>query len=104
MKGVFLKIYVLQFQKQEGILLYEWLLEKAKKLGYAGGSAFLSLAGFGHHRILHEEHFYELGSNLPVEVGFVLTEQQAEEFLEIINTKKIELFYVKIPAEYEVIR
>ncbi len=44
----------------KGILLYEWLIEKAKEMGIHGGSAFRAIAGFGRHGIIHEEHFFEL--------------------------------------------
>lgn len=99
-KGIFLKLFVNQFQKLDGVLVYEWLLEKAKSLGYPGGSAFLSLAGFGEHRLLHEEHFFELRGDLPVVVSFVLSEKQAAEFLNVIKEEKVEVFYVKFPVDY----
>jgi len=62
-----LKFYVHEHRRHHGILLYEWLLERAKKLGIHGGSAFRAIAGFGRHGILHEDHFFELAGNLPVE-------------------------------------
>lgn len=100
MKGICLKIYVHQFQKHSGILLYEWLLEKAKSLNFPGGSAFLSLASYGHHGHLHESHFYELGGgNLTVEVSFVLDNQQFDQLLEILKNEKLKLFYVQFPVE-----
>lgn len=101
MTGICLKIYVHQFQKHDGILLYEWLLEKAKKLGLPGGSVFLSLASYGHHGHLHESHFYELsGGNLAVEVDFVLKKKQADDFLSFLKTENLKLFFVKFPIEY----
>lgn len=101
MTGVCLKIYVYQFQKHEELLLYEWLLEKAKKLGLPGGSAFLSLASYGHFGPLHESHFYELsGGNLAVEVAFMLEEKQADDFLSTLKTENLKLFFIKFPIEY----
>lgn len=101
MKGIYLSIYVHQFQKHDGVLLYEWLLEKAKKMGLPGGSAFLSLAGFGHHQQLHEQHFYELsGGNLSVAVSFALSEKQANDFLKVLKKENVKIFYVKSSAEY----
>ncbi|MFT3790053.1 MAG: DUF190 domain-containing protein [Rudaea sp.] len=42
------------------MLLYEWLLERARKLGIHGGSAFRAIAGYGRHGRLHEQQFFEL--------------------------------------------
>ena len=45
-------------------------------------AAFGSLhAPFDRHGHLHEEHFYELAGDLPVEVGFVVTQDEADRFL-----------------------
>lgn len=33
MKGTYLKFYVHEHRRHGGILMYEWLLERAKKLG-----------------------------------------------------------------------
>lgn len=104
MKGIFLKFFMQQSEKHQSILLYEWLLEKAKSLGYPGGSAFLSIAGFGEHRVLHEEHFFELGGQLPIMVSFVLSEKEADEFLHILKEEKVRLVYVKFPVEYGSLR
>ena len=103
MKGAHLKFYVLEFRKHRGILLYEWLLEKAKETGVHGGSAFRAIAGYGKHGILHEAHFYELQGTLQVEVVFTVTDDEAEKLLNIIKEEKISLFYVKIPAEYGIL-
>lgn len=100
MKGLCLKIYTHQFQKHEGILVHEWLLEKAKKLGFKGGAAFLSLASFGHEGHLNESHFFELGGgNLTVETSFLLNEEQADQLLALIKKEQLNLFYAKYPVE-----
>jgi PII-like signaling protein len=101
MKGKYLKIYVNRMKKHRGILLYEWLLEKAKEQGLPGGSAFQAIAGFGMHGVLHEEHFYELGGNVPVMVCFVVSDEQGEAFLSFLKKEKVEAFYHIHPTEYE---
>ena len=40
MKGTLLRFYVHENRKRGHVLLYEWLLEQAKRLGIHGGSAF----------------------------------------------------------------
>jgi len=102
MQGFFLKIYVGENQKLGGVMLSEWLLEQAKKIGIQGGSAFRAVAGFGRHGMMHEETFFELAGSLPVEVGFVVSEEQSQQLLASLKTEKLKLFYVKIAAEYGV--
>ncbi len=99
MKGIYLKFYVSEHRRHHGILLYEWLLEQAKKLGIHGGSAFRAIAGFGRHGVLHEDHFFELAGNLPVEVVFMISDEEAAKFLKLIEQEKVHVFYVLMPAE-----
>ncbi|MHB1100128.1 MAG: DUF190 domain-containing protein [Burkholderiales bacterium] len=103
MEGIYLKFYVAESRKHHAILVYEWLLEQAKKLGIHGGSAFRAIAGYGRHGMLHEDHFFELAGDLPVEVVFVVSAEEAERLLALICSEKIPLFYVKMPVEYGVL-
>ena len=100
MNGCFLKFYVAENRRHGHQLAYEWLLEEAKKCGLSGGSAFRALAGFGRHGRLHEEHFFELAGDLPVEVGFVVTEGEADRFLAHIAKSGLNLFYLRVPVSY----
>jgi PII-like signaling protein len=103
MQGVYLKFYVQESRRHHGLLAYEWLLETAKKSGIPGGSAFRAIAGYGRHGRLHEAHFFELAGELPVEVGFALTEQEAQTLLARLATEQLELFYIKLPLEMGVV-
>jgi PII-like signaling protein len=53
-KGIHLRLYTYESRKHQGRLVYEWLLDHAKKLGIHGGSAFRAMAGFGRHGRMHE--------------------------------------------------
>jgi PII-like signaling protein len=103
MQGTYLRFYVHENRKHHGILLYEWLLEAAKKAGIHGGSAFRAMAGYGRHGVLHEQHFFELAGDLTVEVEFLLGEVQAESFLEVLRREKVRVFYSKAAAEFGMI-
>lgn len=103
MQGIYLKFYVQEKHRHHGILAYEWLLEQARKHGIHGGSAFRAIAGYGRHGRLHEEHFFELAGDLSVEVGFVLSEEQAQTFLAQLAGEKLRLFYIKLPLEMGVV-
>jgi len=84
-------------------LVYEWLLEQAKKMGIHGGSAFKAIAGFGRHGVFHEEHFFELAGDLPVVVTFIVSDEDADRLLEKVKSSGLTMFYVRMAAEYGVI-
>jgi uncharacterized protein len=100
MNGVCLKFYMHEFRKHHGILLYEWLLEQAKKMGIHGGSAFRAIAGFGRQGVLHEEHFFELAGDLPVEVSFMVSDEEAQQLLDLVTKEKLQVFYVRMQVEF----
>ncbi|MCL2658574.1 MAG: DUF190 domain-containing protein [Betaproteobacteria bacterium] len=98
----YLAFYVRESQRHHGKLIYEWLLETSREMGLAGGSAFRALAGFGRHRTLHEEHFFELAGDVPVEVSFVVSEQEANILIAHLGAEKLSLPYMKMPAQFGV--
>ena len=100
MHGTLLRFYVHENRRLHGILLYEWLLESAKKIGIHGGSAFRAIAGFGSHGILHEQHFFELAGDLAIEVEFAVTEEEAQKLLALLEDEQVRVFYTKVPAEF----
>ncbi|MBX9923523.1 MAG: DUF190 domain-containing protein [Rhabdochlamydiaceae bacterium] len=100
MKGICLSFYFYEFQKHQGVLLHEYLLESARKMGIMGGTAIKAVAGFGHHGKLHEEQFWDIASNVPMEVKFFLSEEQSQEFFQFLRKEHMALFYSKTNAEY----
>jgi PII-like signaling protein len=103
MKGTYLRFYMHENRKHHGLLLYEWLLEKAKKAGIHGGSAFRAIAGYGRHGVLHEQHFFELAGDLTVEVEFLLSDADAERLLAALRAESVHVVYAKVAAEFGVL-
>jgi len=103
MKGASLRFYVHENRKHHHKLVYEWLLEEAKKIGIQGGSVFKAIASFGRHGVLHEDHFFELAGDLPVEVVFFVSDDEAERLMALIRAEKLSLFFVRTSAEYGVV-
>lgn len=99
MQNVYLKFYVTEKQRHSGEPLHEWLLEQAKKLGVPGGSVFRAVAGYGRHGHLHEETFFELAGEMPLQVEFVLDAQHCVSFLNALREHKLNLFYVRYAVE-----
>ena len=81
------------------MLLHDWLLDQAKQLGVPGGSVFRAIAGYGRHGHLHEESFFELAGEMPVQVEFVLDSRVADHLLEALRTHNLNLFYVRYAVE-----
>ena len=101
MRGTLLRFYVHESRRHHHVLLYDWLLEQAKQLGIRGGSAFRAIAGFGRHGILHEEHFFELAGDVAVEVELAVTDAEADLMIARVREEGIDVFYMRIPVEFD---
>lgn len=102
MNGVRLDIYMEEFARHHHLALYEWLLEHARKNGIKGGTAFKAIGGFGRYHVLRE-HFYELGSNVPILVQFVVSEAEADGLLKMLEEEHLHVFYTRTPVEFGVL-
>jgi PII-like signaling protein len=85
------------------MLLWEWLLRRGSDLGARGGSALRPVAGFGRHHVLHEQKFFELAGSLTVEVELLMSEEQLQRLLELLEGTAIRLFYTRTDATFGVI-
>jgi PII-like signaling protein len=103
MNGAFLRFYLHENHKHRHDLLYQWLLQEARKLGIHGGTVFRAVAGFGHHGKLHFQHFYELAGELTMQLDFVVTEDEAQKLLDVLKKEGVRVFYMKVPAVFGVI-
>jgi len=103
MQGSLLRFYVHEGHRHQRRPVWEWLLEKANGLGIRGGSAFRAMAGFGRHHVLHENHFFELAGTLTVEVEFIVSNEEADKLLALLQEAEIRLFYARVPALFGVI-
>ena len=102
MDGSFLRFYVHENDRLHGKPAWEWLLQQANALGVRGGSAFRAVAGFGRHRVLHEERFFELAGSVTVEVEFIVTDDEARRLLDAVERAGLPMFYARIPAHFGV--
>jgi PII-like signaling protein len=103
MKGAFLRFYTHENRRVGGVLLYEWLLGEAKKLGIHGGTAFKAMAGYGRHGVVHEAKFFELAGDLTVEIEFIVTDEEAAKLMAAVSAAKVRLLYARVPAEFGII-
>lgn len=98
--GTFLRFYVDEGQSHGSVLLWEWLLETANRLGVRGGSAFRAVGGFGRRHAVHERRFFELAGGTGIEVEFIVSDEEAERLLREISGEGLRVFYARIPARF----
>ncbi|MBS0365663.1 MAG: DUF190 domain-containing protein [Proteobacteria bacterium] len=103
MNGTYLRFYTHENVRHHHQLLYEWLLQHAKRLGVHGGSAFKAIEGFGRHGVLHSQHFFELAGDMTVKVEFILTDAMADKLLESLGRENVSVVYARLPAQFGVI-
>jgi PII-like signaling protein len=103
MNGYSLRFYMHENQKHHGKLLYEWLLEAAKKREVHGGSAFKAIAGFGRHGQLHEAAFFECAGEQTVLVEFLVSAAEADALVALVQAEKAPLFWARFAADFGVI-
>lgn len=96
--GVTLSFVLHEKRSYKGSPLYDWLLQRARELGIAGGSVYHGIAGYGRHGVLHEQNFFELAGDLPVQVLFVCSESEAYRLLDEIAERGLSLFYSMSPT------
>ena len=83
--GKLLRIYIGEKDRHEGMLLYEWLLRKAREQGLAGATVLRGMAGFGAHSRLHTGKILELSTDLPVVIEIVDRAERIESFLHVVD-------------------
>lgn len=103
MNGVCLSLHMYEFEKHHGMALYEWVLEFAKKNGLEGGSAYRAIAGYGRHGKMHEEHFFELASNVPLQVILIAEKVKIHQFIEKLKLENVPIFYMFSECDYGVL-
>jgi PII-like signaling protein len=52
---------------------------------------------------MHEEHFFELASNVPLQVIFVSEKDKIHQFIEKLKLENIHLFYVISEVDFGIL-
>lgn len=77
----------------------QWLLQEARRLGLRGATLSGAVEGLGHDGVIHAINLFDL-SDQPVQVTLVATEAEAEMFFEHLTQRRVQVFYVKVTAEF----
>jgi len=100
MNATIIRFYMHESRRFHGMLLYDWLLEQARKGGIHGGSTFRAVAGYGRHGVLHEQHFFELAGELPVAVEFIVSAAEAEQLIALLRAERLDVVYARWSVEF----
>ncbi len=101
-EGIYLRFFVHENRRHHGILLYEWLLEQARKSGIRGGTAFRAIAGFGRHGVIREQHFFELAGEVTIRLDFLVSRAESEKLIKLVEDEKLVIPYAELPAVFGV--
>jgi uncharacterized protein len=84
-EGHLLRIFIGESDRHDGTLLYEWILQQARKHGLAGATVLRGIAGFGAHSRVHTARILRLSEDLPIIVEIVDTLGKIDAFLPVID-------------------
>lgn len=83
--GHLLRIFIGESDRHAGMLLFEWLVIKAREMGLGGATVLRGVMGFGAHSRLHTFKIERLSEDLPVVVEIVDSREKIEAYLEAID-------------------
>lgn len=98
--GVELTLIVHEHRQHESEPAYQWLLKLAERLGLQGGTATRTLAGFGRYGVIYAEDALEVEGDVPIEVRFICSADDADRVLAEIGHTDLTLFYSMSPARF----
>lgn len=97
-----LRVFIGEGDKYEGRLLYELIVEKARKQGLAGATVYRGILGFGANSLVHTTKVLRLSEGLPVVVEIVDAPEKIQAFLpwldEVIHEGLITLEKARVIA------
>src|ERR1044071_3305900 len=79
--GKLLRIFIGEADKWEGFLLYEAIVQLARKEGTAGATAVKGFMGFGAKSHMHTAKILRLSEDLPIVIEIVDSEEKINKFL-----------------------
>ncbi len=85
-EGSLLRIFIGEDDKHEGMPLFEWIIQKARKHNLAGATVLRGLEGFGAHSRVHTAKILRLSSDLPIVIEIVDAKEKIESFIPVIDT------------------
>ena len=82
---VLVRVFIGESDRWQHRSLADALIERLRRAGFAGATAFRGIAGFGAHSVVHTTNILRLSQDLPVLVEVVDTEAKVQELLPILD-------------------
>ena len=82
---VLVRIFIGESDKWHHQPLTVALVERLRREGFAGATAFHGIAGFGARSVLHSSHILRLSEDLPVVIEVVDTEEHVQRLTPILD-------------------
>ncbi len=99
MKGFQVSFYTVESRTHQGKQVGHWLIDLARALQIDGATLSMGIEGIGRGGTLHSAHFMEVADQ-PVTVTMVVSEGESERLFATLVRERVDIFYVKTPAEY----
>ena len=80
-EAILLRVFIGESDRIEGKLLYEAIVEEARKKNLAGATVLRGILGFGANSRIHTSKILRLSEDLPVVVEIVDEEKKIQKFL-----------------------
>lgn len=75
-----LSVYIGEADERDGRLLYELIVEEARRQGLAGATALRGRTGFGANSRVHTSRILRLSEDLPIKVEIIDTPEKIDAF------------------------
>jgi PII-like signaling protein len=99
MKGYRILFFTQENRTIHGDTVGQWILQRARKLGAAGGTMTAGGEGFGHSGTIHSAGFFEMADR-PMTVSVVTDERTCEALMAAIAEEGIDVFYCRSEVEF----
>lgn len=84
-EAVLLRIFLGESDKFKGKLLYEAIVEAARRKGLAGATVLRGIMGYGINSVIHTFKLFALSEDMPVVIEFVDTREKIEELMPVLD-------------------
>ncbi|MBN1925298.1 MAG: DUF190 domain-containing protein [Prolixibacteraceae bacterium] len=87
LKGIakLLKVYTGESDRVNGKLLYEAIVEEARKEGLAGATVYRGVMSFGASHSIHTMKIFALSGDLPMVIEIIDSSENIENFVPKLN-------------------
>jgi PII-like signaling protein len=85
-QGLLLRVFIGESDHHAGKPLYEWIVLQAREKGLAGATVLRGMMGYGANtRQIHTFKIEALSEDMPIIVEIIDTEENIENFLDVIT-------------------